>query len=79
MVHTAFSNTSQLMFEFMSKNQRAIDALTIKDVIYGEIEDSVSKVDDIEDLLSINQVEFRCCRPRTCWARPPNSASWSTG
>ena len=58
-VHTAFSNTSQLMFEFMSKNQRAIDALTIKDVIYGEIEDSVPKVNDIEDLLSINQVEFK--------------------
>ncbi|MBZ9732951.1 hypothetical protein LB534_06765 [Mesorhizobium sp. CA18] len=58
-VHTAFSNTSQLMFEFMSKNRRAIDALTIKDVIYGEIEDSVPKVNDIEDLLSINQVEFK--------------------
>ncbi len=57
--HTAFSNTSQLMFEFMSKNRRAIDALTIKDVIYGEIEDSVPKVNDIEDLLSINQVEFK--------------------
>lgn len=58
-VHTAFSNTSQLMFEFYSSNRRVIDALTIKDVIYGEIEDSVSKVEDIEDLLSINQVEFR--------------------
>lgn len=58
-VHTAFSNTSQLMFEFFAKNSRAIDALTIKDVIYGEIEDTVSKIDDIEDLLSINQVEFR--------------------
>ncbi|MGB3502607.1 MAG: DUF6638 family protein [Mesorhizobium sp.] len=58
-VHTAFSNTSQLMYEFFQANRRAIDALTIKDVIYGEIEDSVSKVDDIEDLLSINQVEFR--------------------
>ena len=58
-VHTAFSNTSQLVFEFMSKNERAIDALTIKDVIYGEIEDSVAKVEDIEDLISINQVEFR--------------------
>jgi len=58
-VHTAFSNTSQLMFEFFRGNQRAIDALTIKDVIYGEIEDSVSKVEDIEDLISINQVEFR--------------------
>ena len=58
-VHTAFSNTSQLMFEFMSRNARAINALTIKDVIFGEIEDSVAKVEDIEDLLSINQVEFR--------------------
>ena len=58
-VHTAFSNTSQLIFEFMTRNQRAINALTIKDVIYGEIEDSVTKVEDIEDLLSINQVEFR--------------------
>jgi hypothetical protein len=58
-VHTSFSNTSQLVYEFMSRNARAIDALTIKDVIYGEIEDSISKVEDIEDLLSINQVEFR--------------------
>lgn len=47
------------MFEFYSSNRRVIDALTIKDVIYGEIEDSVAKVEDIEDLLSINQVEFR--------------------
>ena len=58
-VHTAFSNTSQLVYEFMTMNARTIQALTIKDVIYGEIEDSVSKVEDIEDLLSINQVEFR--------------------
>ena len=58
-VHTAFSNTSQLVYEFFEKNSRAIDALTIKDVIYGEIEDSVTKVEDIEDLISINQVEFR--------------------
>ncbi len=58
-VHTAFSNTSQLMYEFLSENARAINALTIKDVIYGEIEDSVSEVGGIEDLLSINQVEFR--------------------
>jgi hypothetical protein len=58
-VHTAFSNTSQLLYEFFDKNRRAIDALTIKDVIYGEIEDSVSKVENIDDLISINQVEFR--------------------
>ncbi len=58
-VHTRFSNTDALMYEFYSDNMRVINALTIKDVIYGEIEDSVSVVNDIEDLLSIEQVEFR--------------------
>lgn len=58
-VHTAFSNTSQLLREFFTSNARAIDALTIKDVIYGEIEDSVAEVASIEDLLSISQVDFR--------------------
>ncbi len=58
-VHTAFSNTGELVREFYAANQRTIDALTIKDVVYGEIEDSVALVDDIEDLLSISQVQFR--------------------
>jgi hypothetical protein len=58
-VHTAFSNTDELMHEFFAGNSRAINATTIKDVIFGEIEDSVSEVDDIEDLLGIKQVEFR--------------------
>lgn len=58
-VHTRFSNTDALMYEFYSDNMRVINALTIKDVIYGEIEDNVSVVNDIEDLLSIQQVEFR--------------------
>ncbi len=58
-VHTAYSNTSQLMYEFLSRNARAINAATIKDVIYGEIEDSVSRITNIEDLLGIEQVEFR--------------------
>ena len=58
-VHTWFSNTDALMFEFFNANARAINALTIKDVIFGEIEDNVSRVEDIEDLLSIEQVEFK--------------------
>ncbi|MDZ7823279.1 MAG: DUF6638 family protein [Ahrensia sp.] len=58
-VHTRFSNTDALMFEFYNENMRVINALTIKDVIYGEIEDNVSVVGDMEDLLSIEQVEFR--------------------
>ncbi|MEE9376134.1 MAG: DUF6638 family protein [Rhizobiaceae bacterium] len=58
-VHTAFSNTGKLMHQFFDGNRRAINALTIKDVIYGEIEDSVLEVHDIDDLLTIEQVEFK--------------------
>lgn len=58
-VHTAFSNTGQLMHEFFDGNRRAINALTIKDVIYGEIDDPVLQANDIDDLLSIEQVEFK--------------------
>ncbi|MFK3965048.1 DUF6638 family protein [Ensifer adhaerens] len=58
-VHTSFSNTAALMHEFFNANSRAINAITIKDALYGEIEDSVSVVNDIDDLLSINEVRFR--------------------
>ena len=58
-VHTSFSNTAALMHEFFSANARTINAITIRDALYGEIEDSVSIVDDIDDLLSINEVRFR--------------------
>ncbi len=58
-VHTAFSNTGQLMHQFFDGNARVINALTIKDVLYGEIEDPVLEARDIEDLLSIEQVTFK--------------------
>lgn len=58
-VHTSFSNTAALMHEFFNANARAINAVTIRDALYGEIEDSVSVVGDIDDLLSINEVRFR--------------------
>ena len=47
-VHTAFSNTSQLVYEFMMANARAINAITIKDGVYGEIEEQVNQVRDID-------------------------------
>ncbi len=58
-VHTAFSNTGELMHQFFRGNAKAINALTIKDVIYGEIEDPILEARVIEDLLSIEQVEFK--------------------
>ena len=58
-VHTAFSNTGRLMHQFFDGNRRAIHALTIKDVIYGEIEEPVLEARDVEDLLAIEQVTFK--------------------
>ena len=58
-VHSAFSNTGQLMAQFFRENARIINALTIKDVIYGEIEDSIAAVETMEDLLAIEEVRFR--------------------
>ena len=49
-VHTRFSNTDALMYEFYSDNMRVINALTIKDVIYGEIEDNVSEIPAFLDI-----------------------------
>ncbi len=63
-VHTYFSNTEDLMVKFFTLNARALYALTIKDVVFGEIEDSVFSVDDIEDLLAIEQVEFKISTPK---------------
>ena len=68
-VHTQFSNTEDLMVKFYEGNGRALYALTIKDVVYGEIEDSVFKVDNIEDLLSIEQVEFKVSTSSNLLAR----------
>ena len=58
-VDSSFSNTEALMSEFFRENARTINALTIKDVIYGEIEDSIAQVRSMEDLLSIEEVRFR--------------------
>ena len=58
-VHTSFSNTASLMHQFFQSNRRAINAVTLRDVLYGEIEEDVARVGDIEDLLSINEVRFK--------------------
>lgn len=68
-VHTQFSNTEDLMVDFFALNARALYALTIKDVVFGEIEDSVFSVDNIEDLLAIEQVEFKISTPSNLLAR----------
>ncbi len=71
-INSAFSNTEDLLYQFFEKNAKALFALTIKDVLFGEIEDSVFEVKDIEDLLSIEQVEFRVSTPGNLLGKTSN-------
>ncbi len=54
----SFSSTPELMRSFFESNRIALDILTLKDVIFGEIEDDTYTVTTIEDLLSIRHVVF---------------------
>lgn len=58
-VHTQFSNTAGLMHEFFDGNRRVVHAITIKDALFGEIEDPIAIVTGVEDLLVIEEVRFR--------------------
>jgi hypothetical protein len=54
-----FSNTAALLHVFFEKNRRVIQAATIKDVLFGEIDDNLVEIQDITDLMAIEQVTFR--------------------
>ena len=58
-IGTRYSNTAGLLHVFFEKNNRAVRLATIKDVLYGEMDDNLLAIEDITDLLSIEQVEFR--------------------
>ncbi len=57
-IYVNFSSTIDLMRAFFKANAEAVKVLTLKDVLYGEIENSTYKVDDIDDVLSIKRVRF---------------------
>lgn len=58
-VHLNFSSTSELVRTFYEKNMDALKTLTLKDVVYGEIENSTYRVSELDDILSIKSIEFR--------------------
>ncbi len=53
------SSTTELMQAFYRQNAESLRLLTLKDVVFGEIEDQTWRVNTIEDILSIRQVEFQ--------------------
>ncbi len=58
-VNINFSATIDFMRAFYRHNAEAVKILTLKDVIYGEIENSTYKIDDIDDILAIKRVNFQ--------------------
>lgn len=58
-IGTRFSNTAALLHVFFERNRRAIQHATIKDVLFGEIDDNLVEITDITDLLAIEEVTFR--------------------
>ncbi len=58
-VNISFSSTPDLMRSFYMENSEAIRNLTLKDVVYGEIEDASYRVDHLDDVLSIKRVKFK--------------------
>ena len=58
-VHHQFSSTYDLMMAFFRKNDESLRTLTLKDVVFGEIENSTFRIRTIDDILSIREVEFK--------------------
>ncbi|VAV88268.1 hypothetical protein MNBD_ALPHA08-1908 [hydrothermal vent metagenome] len=57
-VYNQFSSTYDLMMAFFRKNAESLRTLTLKDVVFGEIENSTFRIETIDDILSIHEVEF---------------------
>ncbi len=58
-VYHQFSSTYDLMMAFFQKNAESLRTLTLKDVVFGEIENSTFRIETIDDILSIREVEFK--------------------
>lgn len=52
----SFSTTRSILRRFIEDNRQALFALTARDAVYGELEDSVYRIDSLEDLLAIKRI-----------------------
>jgi hypothetical protein len=58
LVHTTFSSTKKLLQAFFDMNRKAIELITLKDALYGEIENTLLRADSIEDVIAFPHVDF---------------------
>lgn len=57
-VEYTFSSTQTILRQFIEDNRQPLFALTLRDAIYGELENSVCRVDNPEDVLSIKNIRI---------------------
>nr|WP_250807920.1 DUF6638 family protein [Neorhizobium tomejilense] len=58
LVHASFSSTKKLFQGFYRHNMKAIELITLKDAIYGEIENTLMHAQTLEDIISFPHVDF---------------------
>ena len=63
LIRSSFSRDSQLLQDFFRANERMIRTVTLKDVIYGEIDNLVYEVSRPDDLLTLRNVFFTARTP----------------
>jgi hypothetical protein len=58
LVQASFSSTKKLFQAFYRHNMKAIELITLKDAIYGEIENTLMHAQTLEDIISFPHVDF---------------------
>ncbi|MEM6382043.1 MAG: DUF6638 family protein [Pseudomonadota bacterium] len=58
LIRTSFSADGQMIRAFFAANDRMIRAVTLKDTLYGEIENLVFQVDRPTDILGLRDIRF---------------------
>jgi hypothetical protein len=58
LVQAAFSSTKKLFQGFFKHNIKAIELITLKDALYGEIENTLIQAESLEDIISFPHVDF---------------------
>ena len=55
-IGATFSTTRAILERFIEDNQETLFALTARDAVFGELENSTFRIDDLEDLLAIRRI-----------------------
>ncbi|HSM41262.1 MAG TPA: DUF6638 family protein, partial [Afifellaceae bacterium] len=64
LIDAYFSTTNSILKQFIEDNYRQLLALTARDAVMGELDNSTWRIDDIEDLVTIRNITVEVDTPR---------------